>query len=135
MSERTKATAIECAGFVERVDFRRSRSGRRLWSTEQKGRIVRESLAPGARVADVARKYGLRSQQLTHWRRAARAGRLALVTDEPAEFVEIALEDLAAHRQTEPKIEIVVGKVLLRLERDAASTRIAEIVAALERSA
>lgn len=130
-----KATAIERAGFVERVDFRRSRSGRRLWSTEQKGRIVRESLAPGARVADVARKYGLRSQQLTHWRRAARSGRLALVTDEPAEFVEIALEDLAAHRKTEPKIEIVVGKVLLRLERDAASTRIAEIVAALERSA
>jgi transposase len=135
MSERTKATAIEGAGFVERIDFRRSRSGRRLWSTEQKGRIVRESLAPGARVADVARKYGLRSQQLTHWRRAARSGRLALVTDEPAEFVEIALEDLAAHRKTEAKIEIVVGKVLLRLERDVASTRIAEIVKALERGA
>jgi len=135
MSERTKAKAIEGAGFVERVDFRRSRSGRRLWSEEQKGRIVRESLAPGARVADVARKYGLRSQQLTHWRRAARSGRLALVTDEPAEFVEIALEDLAAHRKTEAKIEIVVGKVVLRLERDAASTRIAEIVTALERSA
>jgi transposase len=135
MSERTKATAIEGAGFVERIDFRRSRSGRRLWSTEQKGRIVRESLAPGARVADVARKYGLRSQQLTHWRRAARSGRLALVTDEPAEFVEIALEDLAAHRKTEAKIEIVVGKVLLRLERDIASTRIAEIVTALERGA
>ncbi len=135
MSERTKANAIEGTGFVERVDFRRSRSGRRLWSEEQKGRIVRESLAPGARVADVARKYGLRSQQLTHWRRAARSGRLALVTDEPAEFVEIALEDLAAHRKTEAKIEIVVGKVLLRLEKDAASTRIAEIVTALERSA
>lgn len=135
MSERTKATAIEGAGFVERIDFRRSRSGRRLWSTEQKGRIVRESLAPGARVADVARKYGLRSQQLTHWRRAARSGRLALVTDEPAEFVEIALEDLSAHRKTEAKVEIVVGKVLLRLERDVASTRIAEIVTALERGA
>ncbi len=135
MSERTKANAIEGTGFVERVDFRRSRSGRRLWSEEQKGRIVRESLAPGARVADVARKYCLRSQQLTHWRRAARSGRLALVTDEPAEFVEIALEDLAAHRKTEAKIEIVVGKVLLRLEKDAASTRIAEIVTALERSA
>ena len=135
MSERTKANAIEGSGFVERVDFRRSRSGHRLWSKEQKGRIVRESLAPGARVADVARKYGLRSQQVTHWRRAARSGRLALVTDEPAEFVEIALEDLAAHRKTEAKIEIVVGKVLLRLERDAASTRIAEIVTALERSA
>jgi transposase len=136
MSERTKATTIEGAGFVERIDFRRSRSGRRLWSTEQKGRIVRESLAPGARVADVARtKCGLRSQQLTHWRRAARSGRLALVTDEPAEFVEIALEDLAVHKKTEAKIEIVVGKVLLRLERDVASTRIAEIVTALERDA
>lgn len=69
MSARTEANAIEGAGFVEHVDFRRSRSGRRLWSEEQKGRIVRESLAPGARVSDVARKYGLRSQQLTHWRR------------------------------------------------------------------
>jgi transposase len=135
MSDRRKAHAIGGAGFVERIDLRRSRSGRRLWSTEQKGRIVRESLAPGARVADVARKYGLRSQQLTHWRRAARSGRLALVSDEPAEFVEIAIEDVAAHRKTEAKIEIVVGKVLLRLESDAASTRIAEIVAALDRRA
>ncbi|WP_457797242.1 IS66 family insertion sequence element accessory protein TnpB [Methylocystis sp. S23] len=83
----------------------------------------------------MARKYGLRSQQLTHWRRAARSGRLALVIDEPAEFVEIAIEDVAAHRKTEAKIEIVVGKVLLRLESDAASTRIAEIVTALDRSA
>ncbi|QGN00116.1 transposase (plasmid) [Methylocystis parvus OBBP] len=135
MSARTKANAIEGAGFVERVDFRRSRSGRRLWSKEQKGRIVRESLAPGARVADVARKYGLRSQQPTHWRRAARSGHLALVIDEPGEFVEIAIEDVAAHRKTAAKIEIVVGKVLLRLESDAASTRIAEIVTALDRSA
>jgi transposase len=135
MNERAKANAIEGAGFVGRVDFRRSRSGRRLWSKEQKGRIVRESLAPGARVADVARKYGLCSQQLTHWRRAARSGRLALVTDEPAEFVEIALEDLAAQKESDAKIEIVVGKVLLRLERHTASTRIAEIVTALERGA
>ena len=37
-----------------------------------KGRIVRESLAPGDRVADVAREYGLCARQLTEWRRAAR---------------------------------------------------------------
>jgi transposase len=135
MNEHAKANLIDGAGFVGRVDFRRSRSGHRLWSKEQKGRIVRESLAPGVRVADVARKYGLRSQQLTHWRRAARLGRLALVADEPAEFVAIELEDLASHRVTDAKIEIVVGKVVLRLERDTASTRIAEIVTALERGA
>jgi len=122
-----KATAIERAGFVERVDFRRSRSGRRLVDRAEGADCSGKPCAGGSCRRRGA-QYGLRSQQLTHWRRA-RVGRLALVTDEPAEFVEIALEDLAAHRKTEPKIEIVVGKVLLRLERDAASTRIAEIVA------
>lgn len=56
------------------------------------------------------------------------------MTDEPADFVEIAIEDVGAHRKIEAKIEIVVGKVLVRLEKDAASTRIAEIVTALDRS-
>ena len=135
MNQRAKADAIDGSGFVGRLEFRRSRSGNRLWPAELKGRIVRESLAPGVRVADVARTYGLCSQQLTHWRRAARSGRLALVTDEPAEFVEIALEDPAARREAAAKIEIVVGRVLLRLERDTVSTRIAEIVTALDRSA
>jgi transposase len=135
MNKTAKADAIDGSGFVGRLEFRGSRSGNRLWPAELKGRIVRESLAPGVRVADVARKYGLCSQQLTHWRRAARSGRLALVTDDPAEFVEIALEDPAARREAAAKIEIVVGRVLLRLERDTVSTRIAEIVTALERDA
>jgi len=117
------------------MDFRRSRSGNRLWSKELKSRIVRESLAPGARVADVARKYRICAQQLTQWRRAARSGRLALVTDEPAEFVEIELDEPIPRSEGDTKIEIVVGKVVLRLERDTASTRIAEIVMALERGA
>jgi len=135
MNEHAKADAIDGSGFVGRMDFRRSHSGHRLWSKELKGRIVRESLAPGARVADVARKYGICAQQLTHWRRAARSGRLALVTDDAAEFVEIDLEQPLARRQADVKIEIVVGKVVLRLEQDTASTRIAEIVTALERGA
>lgn len=133
MSE--NATIDFGAGFVGRVDFRRSRSGNRLWSKELKGRIVRESLAPGARVADVARKYRICAQQLTQWRRQARTGRLALVTDGPAEFVEIELEQTSVRNESDAKIEIVVGKVVLRLEQDTASTRIAEIMTALERGA
>jgi len=135
MNEHAKSGAIDGSGFVGHMDFRRSYSGHRLWSKELKGRIVRESLAPGARVADVARKYGICAQQLTHWRRAARSGRLALVTDDAAEFVEIDLEQPLARGQADAKIEIVVGKVVLRLEQDTASTRIAEIVTALERGA
>ena len=135
MDESVKDDATDGSRFVGRIGFRRSRSGNRLWSKELKGRIVRESLAPGARVADVARKYRICAQQLTQWRRAARSGRLALVTDEPAEFVEIELDEPTARSEGDTKIEIVVGKVVLRLEQDTPSTRIAEIVTALERGA
>lgn len=135
MNENATVETAFGAGFVGRVDFRRSRSGNRLWSKELKGRIVRESLAPGARVADVARKYRICAQQLTQWRRQARTGRLALVTDGPAEFVEIELEQPSVRNESDAKIEIVVGKVVLRLEQDTTSTRIAEIMTALERGA
>jgi transposase len=135
MNENATVDTAFGAGFVGRVDFRRSRSGNRLWSKELKGRIVRESLAPGARVADVARKYRICAQQLTQWRRQARTGRLALVTDGSAEFVEIELEQPSVRNESDAKIEIVVGKVVLRLEQDTASTRIAEIMTALERGA
>ncbi|WP_246728725.1 transposase [Methylosinus sp. RM1] len=135
MNENATVDTAFGAGFVGRVDFRRSRSGNRLWSKELKGRIVRESLAPGARVADVARKYRICAQQLTQWRRQARTGRLALVTDGPAEFVDIELERPSVRNESDAKIEIVVGKVVLRLEQDTAPTRIAEIMTALERGA
>ncbi len=131
MDESTKDDATDGSRFVGRIGFRRSRLGNRLWPPELKGRIVRESLAPGARVADVARKYGICAQQLTEWRRAARSGRLALVADDPAEFVEIELNEPTARSEADARIEIVIGKVVLRLEKDTASTRIAEIMTAL----
>ncbi len=122
-------------GFVGRIDFRRSRSGNRMWPKELKGRIVRESLAPGVRVSDVARKYGMCAQQLTTWRRAARVGRLALVAEDAAEFVAIELSEPLTSSRSSAKIEIAVGRIVLRLEGDTASTRVAEIVSALEHGA
>jgi len=99
-----------------------------------KGRIVRESLRPGVRVCEVARKYGLRAQQVTVWRRAARSGRLALISDdEGGAFVPIEISDGAARKTPEARIEISVGKVVLRVQSDTSSLRLAEIVAALER--
>jgi transposase-like protein len=43
---------------------------RRRWSWEEKARIVAKSLAPDAVASAVARRYGLRPNQLYAWRKA-----------------------------------------------------------------
>jgi transposase len=45
---------------------------RRTWSADQKQRIIAESFAPAASVAEVARRYGLNSNMLFTWRRRQR---------------------------------------------------------------
>lgn len=58
-----------------RVEFRAVEDltgpgARRRWSREQKARIVAESLVPGARVTEVARRWRVRSSQIFAWRHA-----------------------------------------------------------------
>ena len=45
----------------------------RTSSADRKQRIIAESVAPGASVAEVARRYGLNSNMLFTWRRLERA--------------------------------------------------------------
>ena len=52
---------------------------RRRWASAEKARIVDESLAPGASVAEVARRHDVHPNLLHLWRRQARTGALALV--------------------------------------------------------
>ena len=58
-------------GF-QRVELLTGPSRRRRWSAEEKARIVAESLMPGVRVSEVARRWQLHPQQLFGWRRQAR---------------------------------------------------------------
>lgn len=46
---------------------------RRSWSLDEKRRIVDESLADGASIAEIARRYDLNTNQLFTWRRQFRA--------------------------------------------------------------
>src|SRR5438270_13905477 len=41
---------------------------RRRWSVAEKAAVVRETLVPGARVADVARRWQVDPQQVYRWR-------------------------------------------------------------------
>ncbi len=45
---------------------------RRRWSADEKARIVAESFAPGAIVAEVARRHDVHFNLLHYWRRQAR---------------------------------------------------------------
>jgi transposase len=44
---------------------------RRRWSAEEKARIIAETMTPGTRVADVARRHGISRGLLYMWRREA----------------------------------------------------------------
>lgn len=62
---------------MEAVSSRKTLSTKRVHrSPELKHRIVEETLAPGASVARVARAHGVNANQLFHWRRLYRQGRL-----------------------------------------------------------
>jgi transposase len=65
------------AGY-RRVEVLTGPGWRRRWSVESKAQVVAESLAPGARPSEVARRWQICPQQVFAWRRAVRAGLLAL---------------------------------------------------------
>ena len=64
-----------------RVEVLTGPGRRRRWSAEEKAQIVAEAMAPGAVVAEVARRWQLSSQQVFGGRRETRAGLLALPVD------------------------------------------------------
>jgi transposase len=45
---------------------------RRRWSREDKARIIEETLAPGARVSEIARRHGISASLVFTWRRQSR---------------------------------------------------------------
>ena len=73
-----------------RIELLTGPARRRRWSEAEKARIVAETLVPGAVVSAIARRWQVCPQQVFGWRRAARAGDLALPTkpERPA-FVPI----------------------------------------------
>lgn len=120
-------------GGISRLEVLSGPTGRRSWPDEVKARIVAESLRPGARVGDVARRHDLAPQHLTAWRRAAREGRLVLPAGAGAPaFVPLVVEEEPGTGNA--TVEIEAGGVLVRLPSESAAGRIAAIVAALARA-
>lgn len=72
---------------VSRIEVLDGPTGRRRWPDDVKARIVAESFQPGARVCDVAAKYGLIARHLSGWRAQARKAELVVPIDAASAFV------------------------------------------------
>ena len=112
---------------------------RRRWSDEAKGRIVAEAIAPGAVIADVARRHDVAAQQLWNWIRAARAGRFVLPGDGLPAFVPVvSVESDRASAPTQevrsPAIELVIGAVTVRVPAGAEARDVEAVLRAVWRS-
>lgn len=111
----------DAKGGFRRIELLTGPERRRRWSAEDKARIVEESLVPGARVADVARRWQLCPQQVFAWRREARA----TMAEKPATslapaFVPIVPEDATAPVATRaapatPVIEVKLAGAVVRV--------------------
>jgi len=118
---------------------------RRRWTSAEKLRIVEESLAPAASVAEVARRHDVHPNLLHLWRRQARMGTLGTqldpgtAPDSGCRFVSVAVA--AGGGITGPTrsdggaavIEVVLrnGR-LLRLPEGVAAARVVTLADALE---
>jgi transposase len=110
---------------------------RRTWSADQKQRIIAESLAPDASVAEVARRYGLNSNLLFTWRRREQAasGPGESVNIVPVRVVtDAAPAAPAAAPGSMGRMEIVlVGGERIIVGPDVDATALARIIKALTR--
>lgn len=112
--------------------------GNRRWPDAVKARIVAETLVEGATVNEVAKRYDLRANHLSEWRRLAREGKLvlpALPEPEPT-FAPMVIEPSTDSAEpavgaTCSAVEIAVGDVVVRLDATVPAKRIAEIVRAI----
>ena len=112
---------------------------RRRWSAEEKARVVRESLRPGKRVGEVARRYGISRWQLSTWRSLARQGKLAVASSAEPVGVEPqpqpAFATLEVDSATGPgpigSVVIEAREVTVRLDGDIDASRVAEIASAV----
>lgn len=139
--ERDGPLDVSGAGFAGRLEVLAGPTGRAQRSDALKARIVTESWAPGAKVADVARRHGTTRWQVYKWRHMAKRGELVVPADalEAPAFASIVVEDppreamvatVAAGAPMPATVEIVVGDVVRRAPEAAGAEHLARAIRA-----
>ena len=115
----------DAKGAFRRVEVLTGPVRRRRWSAEEKARIVEETLAPGARVSELARRWQVCSQQVFGWRRAVCRAVTTVATTTTAEapppdFVPITTDaplpaPVARAASAAPAIEVKLAGATVRI--------------------
>lgn len=124
-------------GFSGRVEVIEGR-GRRLRSEEERARIAAESMMPGAKVADVARRHDVTRWQVYDWRRKLSTGKLAVpaLAMSEAPFAALVVETApppanAPVRKSGGRIELVVDGISIRIGADVDEARLSGVIRAV----
>ncbi len=126
---------------VRRIEVITGVGRRRRWASEAKARIVAESYSSGLAISEVARRHGLRPQQLFGWRHQARMERLAVNRDVAAAFVPVVADgsDEGVSRSpaasTRSVIEIELAGMIVRVCGRVPAEALAEVLTAVKRVA
>ena len=106
-------------------------AAKRLYrSKQERRRIVEETLEPGASVALIARCHGVNANQVFHWRKLYREGRLELEPAAapllPVRITEAVSIDKSPAKLYAGSIVVEVGRARIRVEGvvDAESLRV-----------
>jgi transposase len=129
-------------GQVRRIEVFTGSGRRRVWSDEDKSRIVAESFVEGETVSGVARRHGLTAQQLFGWRRAARnAPGVAPASAQPL-FAPAIIEPDRVNPARVPRgrgpvratgaIELEIDGVNIRVGRGADAKTVTAVLRALK---
>jgi transposase len=82
-------------------------------SKQERRRVVEETLKPGASVAVIARAHGVNANQVFHWRRLYREGRLDIV---PAQLVPVRIHEVISAQPRDGVIRIELGRARIHIE-------------------
>ena len=124
-------------GGVSRLEVIEGPTGRRRRSHAERAQIAAESLMPGVRVADVARKHGTTRWQVYDWRKQIRNGRLVL-PERLAALPSFAALVVEAPREPGPPaapVELVMDGIVIRAGADADEEHLARVIRAVRAAA
>lgn len=123
-------TTFESSGTVrpQRMDVISAGRERRNWTPEAKARIIAESMAVRANVAEIARRNDMLPQQLYAWRREARE---RLESGDGPAFVPTAVDE-PAKASSCAEIRINVRGMTIRVPDGVTADHIERVLLAVQ---